>query len=150
MVKWDVLTCSRWRLSWFDIRIRVLLCKHSIYILNSLFYKNIHLYKNITYNKISQWFQHPVIASQYRKVLPLYSLFLCFFHSISLTNMVSTQGRIQDFVLEGTKVGEGSGDRLRSPACPGSPGPREVLGFEYLGSFSVSNFEAFCECDEVY
>jgi hypothetical protein len=64
--------------------------------------------------------------------------------------MVSTQGRIQDFVLEGTKVGEGSGDRLRSPSCPGSPGPREVLGFEYLGSFSVSNFEAFCECDEVY
>ena len=26
------------------------------------------------------------------------------------------QGRIQDFVLGGTKVGEGSGDRLRSPA----------------------------------
>jgi hypothetical protein len=22
--------------------------------------------------------------------------------------------------------------------------------FEYLGSFSVNNFEAFCECDEVY
>jgi hypothetical protein len=29
------------------------------------------------------------------------------------------QGRIQDFVLGGTKVGEGSGDRLRSPAGPG-------------------------------
>jgi hypothetical protein len=26
------------------------------------------------------------------------------------------QGRIQDFVLGGTKVGEGSGDRLKSPA----------------------------------
>ena len=24
------------------------------------------------------------------------------------------------------------------------------LGFVYLGSFSVNNFEAFCECDEVY
>jgi hypothetical protein len=32
-------------------------------------------------------------------------------------------------VLGGTKVGEGSGD---------------------LESFSVNNFEAFCECDEVY
>jgi hypothetical protein len=31
----------------------------------------------------------------------------------------STQGRIQDFVLEGAKVGEGSGDRLMSPAGPG-------------------------------
>ena len=28
--------------------------------------------------------------------------------------------------------------------------PRKLLGFEYLGSFSVNNFEAFCECDEVY
>ena len=68
--------------------------------------------------------------------------------------MVSTRGRIQDFVLEGKKVGEGSGDRLRSPAGPGprgeKPPPRELLGFEYLGSFSVNNFEAFCECDEVY
>ncbi len=63
-------------------------------------------------------------------------------------------------MLGGTKVGEGSGDRLRSPADPGqSPGrgprggakpPRKLLGFEYLGSFSVNNFEAFCECDEVY
>jgi hypothetical protein len=55
--------------------------------------------------------------------------------------------------LGGTKVGEGSGDRLKSPAGPGlSPGkpPRKLLGFEYLGSFSVNNFEAFCECDEVY
>ena len=45
------------------------------------------------------------------------------------------QGRIQDFVLGGTKVGEGSGDRLRSPVGPGqSRGkrPRELLGFEYL------------------
>ena len=58
-------------------------------------------------------------------------------------------------MLVGTKVGEGSGDRLRSPAGPGqSRGgglrPREILGFEYLESFSVNNFEAFCECDEVY
>lgn len=50
------------------------------------------------------------------------------------------QGRIQDFVLGGTKVGEGSGDRLRSPAGTG----------QYLGSFSVNNCEAFCECNEVY
>ena len=58
-------------------------------------------------------------------------------------------------MLGGTKVGEGSGDRLWSPAGPGcSPGrgPRgaKLLGFEYLGSFCVNNFEAFCECDEVY
>ena len=31
----------------------------------------------------------------------------------------------------------------------GAPGAK-LLGFEYLGSFSVNNFEAFCECDEVY
>ena len=31
-----------------------------------------------------------------------------------------------------------------------APPPRKLLGFEYLGSFSVNNFEAFCECDEVY
>ena len=63
-------------------------------------------------------------------------------------------------MLGGTKFGEGSGDSLRSPAGPGqSPvrGPREakpppwkILGFEYLGGYSVNNFEAFCECDEVY
>ena len=56
-------------------------------------------------------------------------------------------------MLGGTKVGEGSGDRLKSPAGPGQSrgrGSRELLGFEYLGSFSVNNFEAFCECDEVY
>ena len=56
-------------------------------------------------------------------------------------------------MLGRTKVGEGSGDHVRSPAGPGqSPGrgPRKLLGFEYLGSFSVDNFEAFCECDEVY
>ncbi len=72
---------------------------------------------------------------------------------------ISNQERIQDFVLGETKVGEGSGDRLGSSAGPGqSPGrgplrakpPRKLLGFEYLGSFSVNNFEAFCECDEVY
>ena len=51
----------------------------------------------------------------------------------------------------GTKVGQGSGDRLSSPAGPGrgrgggeAPPPGKLLGFEYLGS-SVSNFEAFCE-----
>jgi hypothetical protein len=63
-------------------------------------------------------------------------------------------------VLGRTKVGEGSGDRLKSSAGTGqSPGrgPRgahppspEALGFEYLGRFSVNNFETFCECDEVY
>ena len=56
-------------------------------------------------------------------------------------------------MLGGTKVGEGSRDRIRSTAGPGqSPGrgPRKLLGFEYSGSFSVNNFEAFCECDEVY
>ena len=32
-----------------------------------------------------------------------------------------------------------------------SPCQRKLpVGFEYLGSFSASNFEAFCECDEVY
>ena len=65
-------------------------------------------------------------------------------------------------MLGGTKVGERSGDRLRFPAGPGqSPGrgfrggkapppPWKLLGFEYFGSFSVNNFEAFCKCDEVY
>ena len=53
-------------------------------------------------------------------------------------------------MLGGTKVGEGSGDRLKSPAgLPGAKSHRKLLGFEYLGSFSVDNFEAFCECDEV-
>ena len=40
-----------------------------------------------------------------------------------------------------------------SRAEPGGGGvidPRELLGFEYLESFSVNNIEAFCECDEVY
>jgi hypothetical protein len=60
------------------------------------------------------------------------------------------QGRIQDFVLGGTKVGEGSGDRLRSPASPGQSPGMGLLGFEYLGNFFVNNFEAFCQCDEVY
>ena len=68
------------------------------------------------------------------------------------------QRRIQDFVLWGTNVGKGSGDRLRSPAGPGqSPvrgsrgqSPPEAPGFEYLGRFFVNNFEAFYECDEVY
>ena len=61
------------------------------------------------------------------------------------------------FCVRGTKVGEGSRDRLRSPTGPGRgprgrslPPPRKLPGFEYLGSFSVNNFEAFCECDEVY
>ena len=38
-------------------------------------------------------------------------------------------GRIQDFVLGGTKVGEGSGDCLRSPSGPGQNrgrGPRGI------------------------
>jgi hypothetical protein len=33
------------------------------------------------------------------------------------------QGQIQDFVLGGTKVGEGSGDRLRFPVGPGGQSP---------------------------
>ena len=63
-------------------------------------------------------------------------------------------------MLRGAKVGEGSGDRLRSPAGPGqspdrgtgdkAPLPGKLLDFEYLGNVSVNNFEAFCECDEVY
>ena len=48
-------------------------------------------------------------------------------------------------MLGGTKVGEGSVDRLRTPAGPGqSTPPQKLLGFEYLGSFSVNNIEAFC------
>ena len=67
--------------------------------------------------------------------------------NVSKRHLGTLQGRIQDFVLGGTKVGEGSGDRLRSLD---SGSRAELLGFEYLGSFSVNNFEAFCECDEVY
>ena len=46
-------------------------------------------------------------------------------------------------MLGGTKVGEGSVDRLRTPAGPGQSPPQKLLGFEYLGSFSVNNIEAF-------
>ena len=63
------------------------------------------------------------------------------------------QGRIQDFVLGGTKVGEGSGDRLRSPAGPGQNpgiGPPEAPGFWVFRKLFRQHFEAFCECDEVY
>jgi hypothetical protein len=78
-----------------------------------------------------------------------------FFYILVMVMVSNIQGRIQDFVFGGTKVGEGSGDRLRSPAgqgraLVGSPVGRKLLGFEYLGSFSVNNFETFCECDEVY
>jgi hypothetical protein len=38
------------------------------------------------------------------------------------------QGRIQEFVLGETKVGEGSGDRLRSPTGPGQSPCREPRG----------------------
>jgi hypothetical protein len=57
----------------------------------------------------------------------------------------STSKDIQtkDFVLGGMKVSVGSGDRLRSPAGSGQSPPPKLLGFEYLGSFSVNNFEAF-------
>jgi hypothetical protein len=34
--------------------------------------------------------------------------------------------------------------------CHGGLCHWELLGFEYLGSFSVNNFEAFSEYDEVY
>jgi hypothetical protein len=43
--------------------------------------------------------------------------------------------------------------KVSSGSRAGAPvgfAPRKLLGFEYLGSFSVNNFEAFCECDEVY
>ena len=53
-------------------------------------------------------------------------------------------------MLGGAKVGEGSGDRLRFPAGPGQSPDRGLLSFEYLGNFSVNNFEAFSEYDEVY
>jgi hypothetical protein len=38
------------------------------------------------------------------------------------------QGRIQDFVLGGTNVGKGSGDRLSSPAGPGQSPVRGPWG----------------------
>ena len=76
-----------------------------------------------------------------------------------MTEMLHT-GADPGCCVRGTKVGEGSGDRLRSPAGPwqspgrglrvSNPSPLKLLGFEYLGSFSVNNFEAVCECDEVY
>ena len=70
--------------------------------------------------------------------------------------MVSTRGRIQDFVLRGDESRRGVWEPLKvssgswTPGGEAPPPPRELLGFEYLGSFSVNNFEAFCECDEVY
>jgi hypothetical protein len=43
---------------------------------------------------------------------------------------------------------------VQGSALVGDPGgrslPLKLMGFEYLGSFSVNNFEAFCECDKVY
>jgi hypothetical protein len=42
---------------------------------------------------------------------------------------VWNQGRIQDFVLGRTKVGEGFGDRLRSPAGPAKSPLPEAPGF---------------------
>ena len=42
-----------------------------------------------------------------------------------------------------------NGSRAGTPG-ENPPPPRKLPGFEYLGSFSVNNFEAFCECDEVY
>lgn len=64
---------------------------HIIYILNYLFYKNILLYKNITYNKISQWFINiQSLLPNTEKLCHFLPLSLCFFHLISLTNMLCT------------------------------------------------------------
>ena len=59
--------------------------------------------------------------------------------------MGHNQGRIQDLRLGGAWVGEGSGDRLRSPAGPGQsprrgsrwakPLPPKLWGFEELQTF---------------
>ena len=43
-----------------------------------------------------------------------------------------------------------AGAEQEAPGGKAPPPPRKLLSFEYLGSFSVNNFEAFCECDEVY
>jgi hypothetical protein len=60
---------------------------------------------------------------------------------------VAIPGADTGFCVRGTKVGEGSGDRLRLPAglCLGR-GPRKLLGFEYLGSFSVKHFVNVMKC----
>ena len=67
---------------------------------------------------------------------------------------VSYTGADLGFCVRGMKVGKGSGDCLQwvqGRTLVGGPlAPRKLLIFEYLGSFSVNNFEAFCECDEVY
>ena len=63
---------------------------------------------------------------------------------------IQLSGADPGFWVRGAKVDEGSGDRLRSPAAPGQCPDRGLLGFEYLESFTVNNFEVFCECDEVY
>ena len=56
----------------------------------------------------------------------------------SCFDVFCSQGWIKDCVLRGPfKVPRGWGSR-------------KLLGFEYLGKFSVNNFESFCECDEVY
>ena len=57
------------------------------------------------------------------------------------------------FCVRGTKVGEGSGDRLRSPAGPGQSsgkGPPEAPGFWVLRKLFRQQFSSNCECDEVY
>ena len=65
-------------------------------------------------------------------------------HDLRQESLNSDQGRIQDLRLGGAWVGEGSGDRLRSPADTGqSPSrgsggetpPPKLWGFEELQTF---------------
>ena len=73
-------------------------------------------------------------------------------------NSRDTTGADPGFCVRGDESRRGFWGPLKvsSGICPGrgsrggNPPPRKLLGFEYLGSFSVNNFEAFCECDEVY
>ena len=67
-----------------------------------------------------------------------------FFYILVMVMVSNIQGRIQDFVFGGTKVGEGSGDRLRSPAGQGRALVGGPVGRSPLGSSWVLSIqEAF-------
>jgi hypothetical protein len=55
------------------------------------------------------------------------------------------QGQIQDFVLGGTKVGEGSGDRLRFPVGPGGQSPL-VFAVTYINHYAYYYKYSTGEC----
>ena len=63
---------------------------------------------------------------------------------------VSESGADPGFCVRGDESRRGVWGPLKVSRGSRRTPPRKLLDFEYLGNFSVSNFEAFYECDEVY